>query len=124
MAKKKLTESGYISKAVLSNVHVSPRKARLVVNMVRGKRVGEALENLEYCDKKTAALLRKLLLSAVANARNDSEIDVDELVVKSAWVDAGRTIPRWMPRAQGRATPIRKRHSKITVVLDEQAAGI
>ena len=110
---------GYISKAKLSNVRVSPRRARLVVDMIRGKSVGQALEELKTCDKKKASLLHKLILSAVANARQKEKIDVEELVVKTAFVDEAKTLNRWMPRAQGRATPIRKRHSSITVLLDE-----
>ncbi len=114
---------GYISTAVLRNVRVSPQKARLVIDLIRGKRVGYALDQLQFCDKKTAPLLRKLILSAVSSAQLNSSVDVDELIVKRAWVNAGRTIKRVMPRAQGRATPIKKRHSTITVVLDEKVAN-
>ncbi len=121
MAKaKKENKDGYISKAQLSNVHVSPRKARLVVNLVRGQKVDVALDVLKNCDKKTAPLVKKLLLSAVANAEK-SGVDIDELFVKSIWVDEGRKLMRSMPRAQGRATPIRKRHSTIKLLLDEAA---
>ena len=118
MAKKGDIE-GYVSRAVLRNTRVSPRKARLVVDMIRGRKVEYALDVLSTCDKKTAPLVKKLLLSAVATASKQSEINVDELFVKRVWVDAGKTLRRFMPRAQGRATPIRKRHSTITVVLDE-----
>ena len=113
---------GYVSTASLRNVHVSPRKARLVVNSVRGKRVGEAIDLLSFSTKKTAPWLKKLLLSAVANAHENAGVDIDELVLKRAWVDEARTLKRVMPRAHGRATPIRKRHSHITVVLDEIGA--
>lgn len=123
MAKAKTTEDrGYISKAKLTNTRVSPRKARLVVDMIRGQHVERALDILECCDKKTAPVMKKLLLSAVANATDKEKINVDELYVKSVWVDPGRVYKRSMPRAQGRATPIRKRHSHITVVLDEVGA--
>lgn len=113
---------GSVSKAILRNVRVSPRKARLVVDMIRGNRVETALDVLQNCDKKTAPILKKLLLSAVANAGRNQGVDVDELYVKRAWVDEGRKLMRMMPRAQGRATPIRKRSSTITVVLDEVGA--
>ena len=113
---------GFISKATLRDIRVSPRKARLVVDMVRGKKLSVALDALEFCDKKTAPALKKLLMSAAANAKNSSAVDVDELYVKRAWVNEGRKYKRFMPRAQGRATPIRKRHSIITVVLDEVGA--
>lgn len=111
---------GYLSKATLGNIHVSPQKARLVVDLVRGKKLDRALDLLTNTRKKTAPLLHKLLLSAAANAKERSGADVDELYVKSAWVDSGQTLHRFMPRAQGRATPIRKRYSRITVLLDEQ----
>ena len=116
-------KEGYISKAVLRNFKTSPRKARLVVDLVRGKEVGDAIEILEASDKKTAPVVKKLLLSAVANATHgNSDIDADELYIKSAWVDEGRTLKRIMPRARGSASPIRKRHSHITVMLDEVGA--
>lgn len=121
MAKQKATE-GYISKATLRNTRVPPRKARLVVDLIRGKQVERALDLLGACDKKTAPLVRKLILSAVANASERSGVDVDELYVKRAWVDEGRTLHRVMPRARGTASPIRKRHSHITVLLDEIGA--
>lgn len=117
------TESGFVSRATLRNVRVSPRRARLVVDLVRGKKVEEAIGILEFTNKKTAPLLKKLLLSAVANAREQSSVDIDELMVKRAWVDEGRTLKRFIPRAHGRATPILKRHSHITVVLDELGAA-
>ena len=118
-AAKKTEDAGYISKAVLRHTRVSPQKARLVVDLVRGKRVEKALDILECCDKKTAPLLKKLLMSAVANAKDRSRVDIDELFVRRAWVDTGRTFRRIMPRARGSAAPIIKRHSTITVVLDE-----
>lgn len=120
MAQKGL-DSGYISKAILKNLRVTPRKARLVVDTVRGKDVSQAIETLAFVPKRTAPALRKLLLSAVANAK-ESGVDVDELYVKKAWVDEGNKLHRWLPRAHGRATPIKKRSSTITVVLDEMDA--
>lgn len=122
MAKKKTEPEGYISKAILREVRVSPRKARLVVDLVRGRDVSSALDMLANSDKKTGPLLSKLLMSAVANAEFSSKVNIDELFVKRIWVSEGKTIHRFMPRAQGRATPIRKRHSTITVLLDEVGA--
>lgn len=121
MAKAKQTE-GYISKAKLGNTRVPPQKARLVVDLVRGKQVETALDILDNSDKKTAPLVRKLILSAVANASERSGVDVDELFVKRIWVDEGKTLHRIMPRARGSANPIKKRHSSITVLLDEIGA--
>jgi len=122
MAKKKAAPEGFISKASLREVKVSPRKARLVVDLVRGKNVNVALDVLENCDKKTAPMLKKLLLSAVANAEKSSGVDIDELIVKRIWVSEGKKLYRSIPRAQGRATPIRKRYSSITLHLDEVGA--
>ena len=116
MAKTK-TREAHISKATLNNFKTSPRKARLVVDLVRGKKVDRAIDILEASDKKSAPVLKKLILSAVANAADKA--DVDELFVKSAWVNEGKTIKGMMPRARGSASPIRKRHSRITVLLDE-----
>ena len=119
---KTVVQEGYVSKAILSHTRVSPRKARLVVDLIRGKKVERALDVLSFCDKKTAPLLRKLLLSAVANAHDRAGVDVDELYVKSVWVDEGRKYKRIIPRARGSASPIRKRHSSITLLLDEIGA--
>jgi large subunit ribosomal protein L22 len=118
---KKAIDSGFISKASLKNIRVSPRKARLVVDTVRGQDVSQAIDSLAFMPQRTAPALRKLLLSAVANAK-ESGVDVDELFVKKAWVDEGKKLHRWLPRAHGRATPIKKRSSTITVILDEVGA--
>ncbi len=114
-------EEGYLSKAVLTNFRVSPRKARLVIDLIRGKKVQYALDVLATSPKKTAPILEKLLLSAVANAKDlHSNIDIDELVIKGAWVNEARRLGRSMPRARGSASPIIRRSSTITVVLDEK----
>lgn len=119
MGKRKKQAEGFISKASLKSVHLSPQKARLVADLVRGRRVGVALDILETCDTKAAPLIKKLILSAASSAKRNSNVDVDELMVKSAFVDGAGILHRFMPRAHGRATPIRKRFSKITVILDE-----
>jgi large subunit ribosomal protein L22 len=111
----------FVSKAGLTNARISARKARLVIDMIRGQSVEKALDILDCCDKKTAPLVKKVILSALANAQDKHRVDADELIVKSAWVDEGRTFKRFMPRAQGSASPIRHRHSHINVVLDEVA---
>jgi large subunit ribosomal protein L22 len=113
------------AKAILRNARVSPRKARLVADMVRGMDVPQALEVLRFTRKKTAALVKKLLESAVANAENlastrSADLDVDSLYIKTITVDGGRTLRRFRPRAQGRATKVLKRSSHITVVLEQQ----
>lgn len=106
-------------KAVLRNTRISARKARLVVDTVRGKPVSVALDTLLLMNKKAAPLVRNLIQSAVANAVSKATVDVDRLVVSEVYVDEGPTLKRYLPRAQGRATPIRKRSSHITVKLAE-----
>ncbi len=110
------------SRAILRNVRVSPQKARLVADLVRGRDVDDAIEVLTFTQKKSAPLIRKLVESAVANAENSArsagnQIDIDDLFIQTITVDEGPTLKRWRPRAMGRATRIRKRTSHITVVL-------
>ena len=110
------------SKAVLRFARVSPQKARLVANLVRGRDVSEAIEVLTFTQKKSAPILRKLVESAVANAevkarRDASDLDIDELYVKTVYVDEGPVLRRFRPRAQGRATRIIKKTAHITVEL-------
>lgn len=106
------------TQAKLRNVRLSPRKARLVVDMVRGKGIQDAMNILQFSPQKTAPILSKLLKSAVANAEQKGVSDVDALFIKTVTVDQGPVMKRFMPRAQGRASRIRKPTSHITVVLD------
>ena len=106
-------------RAVAKYVRISPRKARLMMDQIRGKRAEEALNVLAFSPQKSAFLLRKLLSSAVANASENAGLDVDNLYVKRLFADEGPTLKRFRPRAMGRATRIRKRTSHLTVVLDE-----
>lgn len=110
------------SKAILRYARVSAQKARLVADLVRGMDVPDAIETLTFTRRKTAPMVRKLIESAVANAeqaaqRGDSGLDVDALFVKTIMVDQGPALRRFRPRAQGRATPVLKKTSHITVVL-------
>ncbi len=105
--------------AKLRYTRMSPQKARLVVDMVRGKGVQEALNLLKFSPQRPADVVAKLVRSAVANAEQKGVSDVDRLFVKAINVDQGPVLKRFMPRAQGRATKIRKPTSHITVVLDE-----
>ncbi len=107
------------SRSIARYVRISPQKARLAVNMIRGKGVEEALAVLDFTPKKSARIVAKTLRSAIANAEDTQNVDVDKLYVKTIFVDGGPTTGRYRPRAQGRATPIRKRCSHITVVVDE-----
>lgn len=106
-------------KAILRNTRISARKARLVADMVRGQPVSIALDALKLTNKKAAPLVHKLIRSAMANAQQAATVDVDRLVVREIFVDEAQTLKRFLPRAQGRATPIRKRSSHITVKLAE-----
>ena len=100
-------------------IRTSPRKARMVTELIKGKGVGEALNILAFTKKAPAKIVTKLLKSAVANADQMKNIDVDTLFVKQITVDQGPTMKRYRPRAMGRATMIRRRMSHITVVLEE-----
>jgi large subunit ribosomal protein L22 len=106
------------AKAKLRHLRMGPRKVRLVVDLIRSKRVDEALNQLRFSRKHATRPIKKLLESAIANAIHNHELKEDTLVVKEAFVDEGKTLYRWMPRAFGRATPIRKRMSHITLILE------
>lgn len=106
-------------KAVLKNIRIAPRKVRLVAGLVRGKPVQTALDILKLTNKRSAPAVSKLIKSAMANATNKATVDVDRLVVSEIFVDGGPAMQRWLPRAQGRATPIKKRMSHITLSLSE-----
>lgn len=108
------------ARAITRYVRLSPRKARLVADQVRGKPVEEALNILKFVPQRSAAVVAKTLRSAVANAEATQSVDVDRLYVKRITVDEGGMWKRFMPRAMGRATRIRKRLSHITVVVDEK----
>lgn len=108
------------ARAITRNVRISPQKARLVADLIRGKQVEEALFILRFMPKKAARILAKTLGSAIANATETQNVDPDTLYVKRTYVDGGTTIKRFTPRAHGRATPIRKRTSHFTVVVDNR----
>jgi large subunit ribosomal protein L22 len=107
-------------KARLKFSRVAPRKARLVADLIRGKGSEEALNILTFTKKGAAKIVIKLLKSAIANAGQKKNIDIDRLYVKRITVDQGPTWKRYTPRALGRATVIQKRTSHINIVLDEK----
>lgn len=106
-------------KAKAKFVRMSARKVRLVVDLVRGLEVNKALDQLQFCRKLAAKPVAKLVNSTIANAINNFELDKDNLFIKEVKVDEGSTAYRWMPKAHGRATPLRKRTSHINIVLAE-----
>lgn len=107
------------SSAKLTSVRLSPRKTRLIVDLVRGKVIQEALNTLRFLPQPSAKLISKLLRSAVANAEQKGVSDVDGLYVKTIYVDGGAVLKRYLPRAMGRASKIRKATSHITVTLSD-----
>ena len=111
------------AKAVLRTVRIAPRKVRLVVDLVRGKKVGEAIAILKHTTKAASLVVEKLIMSAIANAEHNYEMDPNNLVISQAYVDEGPTLKRFRPRAQGRASAINKRTSHITVILTEKKEG-
>jgi large subunit ribosomal protein L22 len=109
-----------VSKAIARFTRLSPRKARVMVNLVRGRQAGEALQLLEFTKKSGAPILKKLIESAVANARTTSPgVDLDTLFIEVGFVDKApnKNMRRWRPRAMGRATRIQKGMSHITIHL-------
>ncbi|AGA56529.1 MAG: 50S ribosomal protein L22 [Thermobacillus sp.] len=108
------------AKAHANYVRIAPRKARLVVDLIRGKSVGEAIAILRHTPKAASPIVEKLLNSAVANAEHNYQMNVERLYISQAYVNQGPTLKRYRPRAQGRAFPIKKRTSHITLVVSEK----
>jgi len=107
------------ARAVARFIRISPQKARLIMDEVRGKKVDEAIRLLSFSPKKGARIIKKLINSAVANAEANKEVDVDTLYIKRVYADQGPIMKRFQPRAMGRASRIKKRTSHLTVILDE-----
>ena len=99
-------------------IRIAPRKVQVIIPAIKGRKVEEAISLLQFMPKKGARILNKILHSAVANAEQN-KVDIDTLVVKTVMVDNGPSLKRFRPRAMGRATPILKRTSHITVLLEE-----
>ncbi len=123
MAKQKKGNSeksqGYLAKASVNDVRISPRKCRLVIDLIKGMQVERALHVLKHTPKKGAGIVATALQSAISNAREQQKADVDRLWVSGGYVNMGRTLFRWMPGAHGRANPVRKRSSHVTVLVDQ-----
>lgn len=110
-------------KASLNHLRMGPRKVRLVVDVVRGMTIDKALDQLQFLNKLASDPVKKLILSAVANAEHNFSLAKDNLFIKEIKVDGGVTLKRWMPKAHGRATVIRKRGSHVHVTLAEIVEG-
>lgn len=111
------------AKAVARFVRIAPRKASLVLDLIRGKDTGEALAILNHTPKAASPIILKVLNSAIANAEQNHKMKIDHLIVSEAYANQGPTMKRFRPRAQGRASRINKRTSHITIVLTEKKEG-
>jgi large subunit ribosomal protein L22 len=108
------------ARAQAKYVRQSPYKVRLVLDLVRGMPVEDAMATLDFTNRRAAPTIKKVLASAVANAEHNFALDADELFVSEAYADEGPTLKRWRPRARGRATRINKRTSHITIVVADE----
>lgn len=108
------------AKAIARHIRISPRKVNVVIDLIRGKKVGEALAILKHTPKAASEILEKVLNSAVANAENNHNMNVDNLYISEAYANQGPTLKRFRPRAQGRGVRILKRTSHITLIVKEK----
>ncbi|CQR71615.1 50S ribosomal protein L22 [Sporomusa ovata DSM 2662] len=108
------------AKAIARHIRIAPRKIRIVVDLIRGKNVGEAFAILKYTPKVGAEVVEKVLKSAVANAENNCDLNTDALYVSQVFVDQGPTLKRIHPRSRGQAFKILKRTSHVTLVVKER----
>ena len=111
------SEAEILFKASHRNARISARKARLVMDLIRGQKAEKALVRLEYCDRRASPMIRKVLESAIANAAQMSGVESENLVVHAAYADEGATMKRWRPRSMGRAFPRLKRSCHLNVAL-------
>jgi large subunit ribosomal protein L22 len=109
------------AKAVVNMLRVSPRKLNLLAQLIRGKKVASALADLEFSNKRISHEVRKALESAIANAENNHDLDVDDLVVREAYVGRAMVMKRFSPRARGRAGRIEKPFANLTIIVRETA---
>jgi large subunit ribosomal protein L22 len=107
-----------MARAFLKGFRESPRRVRMVADMIRGKKAADALSILRFQQRKAAKMLTKVLNSAIANASENEEADADNLVVTRVDIDGGSVQKRWLPRSMGRANRLNKRTSHVTVVVD------
>ena len=115
-----MQKNNSIVKAINKNVRSSPRKLALVLNYIKGKKADLALRDLEFAKKRIAKDVSKTVKSAISNAENNHQYDIDNLFVKEAYVGKSIVMKRFRPRAKGRASPIKKPFSRITIILEEK----
>tara|TARA_B110001452_G_C15183994_1_gene411230 strand:- start:696 stop:1064 length:369 start_codon:yes stop_codon:yes gene_type:complete len=115
-----MEKNSSIVKAINKNVRSSPRKLALVLNYIKGKKADLALRDLKFTRKRIAKDVSKTVKSAISNAENNHQYDIDNLFVKEAYVGKSIVMKRFRPRAKGRASPIKKPFSRITIVLEEK----
>ena len=115
-----MEKSNLTVKAINKNVRTSPRKLSLVLNFIKGKKADVALRDLEFSRKRISKDVSKTVKSAISNAENNNQFDIDNLFVKEAYVGKSLVMKRFRPRAKGRASPIKKPFSRITIVLEEK----
>ena len=114
-----MEKNNNIVKAINKNVRTSPRKLSLVCNLIKGKKADVALKDLEFTRKRIAKDVSKTVKSAISNAENNYQYDIDKLIVKEAYCGKKITMKRFRPRAKGRAAPILKPYSSVTIILSE-----
>ena len=115
-----MSKENNLVKAINKNVRTSPRKLALVCNFIKGKKADVALKDLLFTRKRIALDVSKTVKSAIANAENNHQFDIDNLFVKEAFVGKSLVMKRYRPRAKGRASPIKKPFSRITIILEEK----
>tara|TARA_B100000674_G_C37354572_1_gene695672 strand:- start:98 stop:466 length:369 start_codon:yes stop_codon:yes gene_type:complete len=115
-----MDKNNSIIRAVNKNVRSSPRKLALVCNFIKGKKADIALRDLEFTRKKISKDVSKTVKSAISNAENNYQYDIDNLFIKEAYVGKSLVMKRYRPRAKGRASPIKKPFSRITIILEEK----
>tara|TARA_Y100000817_G_C16768898_1_gene505168 strand:+ start:35 stop:412 length:378 start_codon:yes stop_codon:yes gene_type:complete len=115
-----MSEKNNIVKAVNKNVRSGARKANLILNFIKGKKADLAIRDLEFTRKKVANEIKKTVKSAIANAENNYQYDIDNLYVKEAYVGKSIVMKRFRPRAKGRASAIKKPYSRVTIILEEK----
>ena len=115
-----MTDKNNTIKAINKNVRSGARKANLVLNFIKGKKADAAIRDLTFTRKKVAEDIKKTVKSAVANAENNYQYDIDNLYIKEAYVGKSIVMKRFRPRAKGRASPIKKPYSRVTIILEEK----